>query len=267
MGMVHVMNTPKQNQFWFIAGDWHGRHIHEPSFNILISHALLLPKEQRNLIINGDFIDTAYFMPKNPEFQMYVGRKDGVDTFFLPEWEDEIQWANEKLDELQSVFNIIVFIHGNHDGPRVNEFREKHCPAGYKDHFHLGAKLNLAKRKIPEIQYNDWLDFGLLSITHGMFHGSTCHKKHFEASGARNVIFSHVHHYECKTFPVRGESRSAWSLPAFCNLNPHYIKNSDVNWQNGYGTIFMKPTGEFNFTAFIVKDNELLLPTGQVLKG
>lgn len=268
MGMTHELKTPKNGpQVWFVASDWHSFALHKPSYNILINHAMLLPKEQRNLIINGDFLDTPYFMPKNEGFQQWSSRKDGVDVFFLPQWEDELKWGNDILDELQMIFNHIIFINGNHDNPRVDLFREKFCPAGYREHFHLGKGLNLIKRNINELEYNSWLDFGKLSITHGMHHGSTCHKKHYESAGARNVLFGHVHSSECKTFSVRGDSRSAWSLPAMCDLNPHYIKNAETSWQNGYCTVVMKENGNFNLYTHLVFDNELLLPDGRVIRA
>ncbi len=252
---------------WFICGDIHGKFRHQASLDILISHALLLPPEHRNLILNGDITDTWYFMPKHPDFQQYQNRKDGVDLFFLPEWEAEIKLTNELLDELQSVFKNIIFINGNHDSPRVDLFREKYCPAGYREHFNLSVKLGLMKRGIGSIDYNDWLDFGDVSITHGMFHGPSAPKNHYLACGARDCIFNHVHHYSCTTFRVRGETRASYSMPAMCELNPHYIKNSETNWQNGYATLLMKPTGKFDFNVHIVKDGELSLPDGRILKA
>lgn len=267
--MIHNLKTPKENpQLWFVASDWHSFHLHLPSFNILIKHALSVPVEHRNLIINGDFLDTAYFMPKNSEFQQWASRKDGVDNFFLPMWEDEIKWGNDTLDSLQVVFKNIIFINGNHDNPRVDLFREQYCPIGYKEHFYLERKLNLDKRNVGSIKYGDWLDFGHeLAITHGSSHGASAHKKHFEMSGGRSVVFGHIHHYECKTFAVRGHSRSVWSLPCMAELNPNYIKNLDVNWQNGYGTIFMKPCGNFSFHVHIIKDGQLLMPNGDIIKA
>jgi predicted phosphodiesterase len=268
MGMTETLKTPKKDpQLWFVASDWHSFNLHQPSFNILINHANTLPKSQRNLIINGDFLDTPYLMPKSSDFKMWRDRKDGVDNFFLPEFEKEIRWANDTLDAIQSFFNHVIFIHGNHDGPRVDNFRENFCPVGYKEHFNLNKPLRLYERNIGSIGYNDWLDFGKLSITHGMYHGSTCHKKHYEAAGSRNVLFGHIHSSECKTFTVRGESRSAWSLPAMCGLNPHYIKNAETNWQNGYATVFMKPCGNFNLNIHLVFDGELLLPSGEIIRG
>jgi predicted phosphodiesterase len=268
MGATQVLKTPKDKpQCWFVASDWHSFKLFMTALKILIAHALLLPYEERFLIINGDFLDLAFLMPKSSEFNHWKDRKDGVDVFFLPEWEAETKWGNDMLDYLQTIFKHIIFINGNHDNPRVDIFREQYCPIGYKEHFHLGKALKLQERNIGELNYNDWLDFGKLSITHGMYHGSTCHKKHYEAAGSRNVLFGHVHSSECKTFTVRGESRSAWSLPAMCELNPHYIKNAETNWQNGYATVHMKPNGNFNLYIHTIYDNELILPDGRILKA
>jgi predicted phosphodiesterase len=267
MGQVTNVKTPKEPQLWFIAGDWHSFDLHLATYNILIKHALSVPVKHRNLIINGDFCDFASFMPKNPEFKKWRDRMDGVEMFFLPEYEKETRWANDTLDALQSVFNHIIFVSGNHDNPRIDNFRENYCQPGYQEHFNLFKSLNLVKRRIGAIEYNDWLDFGNLTITHGMAHGSSCLKKHHELSGGRSVVFSHVHTAECKTFASRGVSTAVWSLPSMAHLNPHYIKNADVSWQNGYGTILMKPNGNFNLNTHLVIDGELGLPDGSIIKG
>ena len=51
-----------------------------------------------------------------------------------------------------------------------------------------------------------------------------------------------------------------------CGLNPFYIKNAENNWQNGYGSLFMKPNGNFNLYTHLVFDDELILNTGTVIK-
>lgn len=78
MGKTTILNLPKEPQIWFIASDWHSRHLHIPSFNIMLKHSMLLPKKQRNLIIDGDFFEFSEFMPKDPMFQYYKDKKDGV---------------------------------------------------------------------------------------------------------------------------------------------------------------------------------------------
>lgn len=180
MGKTTVIPTPKEPQMWFIAGDWHYDQLDPACFSILIKHALSVPEKHRNLIINGDFVDLALFMPKNADFQTWVNRKDGIEMFFLPEYEKEVKWANDTLDALQSVFKKIIYVFGNHCKARVDFFLNNHCPEAYK---------------------------------------------------------------------------------------PHYIKNSDVSWQNGYGTFTMKPNGNFNMNIHLVIDDELCLPNSEIIKG
>lgn len=267
MGKAHKLALSKRTKNWFIAGDWHAEHLHIPSFNILCKMAQSLPSSDRNLIINGDFFDAPYFMPKNSDFKNWVDRKDGVDEFFLPEFEKEMRWCNDTLDALQSIFKEIIYIDGNHNEPRVKNFRENFCPHGYKHNFNSIDAMNLSKRGIRFIPYNDWLFYGKLAITHGMYHGTSCHKKHYEASGARSVIFSHIHTDEVKSFTVMGETRKAWSLPAMCDLSPEYIKNSETNWTNGFGQFIMRPNGNFNMYIHTVWDEMVITPNGKLFYG
>lgn len=250
----------------FIAGDWHFKALNKPTFNILLDHARSLPPDMRNLIINGDFLDACHIMKRADSFKKWIKRGDGIDEFFIPMSEEEFMWGNEVLDKLQEVFKEIIFIYGNHD-ERYNWFKTQISPA-YEHNFDVGRNLHLDKRGIDYVNYNDWLDWGhKLSITHGMYHGTTCLKKHYEASGAKNVIFSHVHHHDIKSFQVRGDTINAISLPAMCDLNPEYIKNRETNWSNGYGQILMRPSGQFNFYCFQIWDNKLDLPTGLSFNG
>ncbi len=264
---INTIELVHDIQEYYIAGDWHSTHLHIPTFEILCAMALKQPKKNRRLIINGDFIDNAAFMPKSPDFKKWIKRTDGIELFFLPEYEAEVEWGNKMLDKLQEIFSEIIFIHGNHDGLRIDLFREKFCPVAYQNHFHLGASLQLTKRGIKEVQYNDWLDIGDISITHGMFHGPSAFDKHFKASGGRSCIFSHIHHDDKRSYTTRGKTRQVYSLPAMCELNPDYVRNQDLNWTNGFGKLIVKKSGHFNFHCLTVWDNELYLPLGEGICG
>jgi len=247
-----------------IAGDWHSHHIHKPSVKALGNVADQWDKNNRLLIINGDFLDVEYLMAKQESFKININRQNGIEEYFLPLLEDEMAWGNNMLDQLQKVFKKIIFISGNHDW-RIDWFGEsKFCPHAYKHHFNLKLGLNLKKRDIDFIGYNNWLDWGALSITHGMFHGTSACKNHFEASGGRNVIFSHVHQFEAKSFRSRGETKRSFSLPAMCHLNPEYIKNTDNNWTNGFASIHMKANGHFNTYVYEIWDDQIILPNGKL---
>lgn len=266
MNIAKMLAPSKGLGHAFIAGDWHSGALNKATYNILKKHALTLPPEMRNLIINGDFLDANHLMKRGDGFTKWFKRSDGIDEYFIPLSEEEIAWGNEILDDLQTVFNEIVFLEGNHDW-RYDWFSSIVSP-DYKHNFNYRKLLKFDERKIDYVKYNDWLDWGeKLSITHGMYHGTTCHKKHYEASGGKSVIFSHVHYYGCKSFQVRGDTRQVYSLPAMCDLNPDYIKNNETNWSNGYGFITMRPDSRFNFNVFQVWDNKLVLPSGEIIEG
>lgn len=249
---------------YFIAGDWHDFHCHEESVSIMIQHAKMFKKSDRRLIINGDFNDFPEFMDRAGALRRAARDVDEIEDFFIPAAEKGAAWANEMLDRLQKVFSEIVYVEGNHDW-RLNNFRN-YIPSRYHRDFDIKRLLKLSERDIKFVPYNHWLDVGNVSITHGMYHGTTACKKHYEAAG-RSVIFSHVHQHEVKSFTRRGETVTSTSLPCMSTLAPEYIKGRENNWTNGYGLLSVKRNGNFNFNVFTVWDDELILDNGKVLKG
>lgn len=269
MSKVTTVNLPQGKEEihnYVIAGDWHSQFINDHCYTIIKQFGLTLPEESRALIINGDFLDAPFLMKKNPDFrQMLKARM--FEEHFVELAVEELMWGNVVLDELQAIFPKIILIEGNHDW-RYRWFMDlADVPHAYKHHFDIEKRLRLKERGIPYVYYNDWLDIGDLSVTHGMFHGVSALKRHYEASGGRNVIFSHVHHSDAKSFRARGTTVKAWSLPAMCDLNPEYIKNTDNNWTNGFGSIHIKSNGHFNMHIHEVWDGELILPNGIKIKG
>lgn len=267
MEKVTVLPPPlKDVDCYFIASDWHSHHLKPACLTILLQHAMRLEKENRRLIILGDFLDFSYFMKKKDSYKKFINRNDGIDSYFLPLYQDEIDVGNMILDVLQLVFPEIIFAHGNHDKPRIDAFMED-CQAGYRHNFDMERDLKFNERGIRTVvQYNNWLDIGNISLTHGMFHGTSALKKHYLASRARSVIFGHIHHDNEECFMVRGYTTKAFSLPAMCDLNPEYIRNSETNWTNGYRTLFVKPDGGFNCYSHSIWNDEMVVEGGVLLR-
>lgn len=267
MGITRIA-LPKKGEVhsYFIAGDWHSYHLHKATYKILIKAALKLPKKQRRLVINGDFLDAVHLMKKGEGFKKWIKRPEGLEDYFIPESEKEFLWANEMLDHLQKVFPLITFIEGNHDA-RYSWFMKNLSSGAYRHNFCIVKNMNLISRDISVVKSGSWLDLGKLSITHGQFHGVSAVKRHYEASGGRSVIFGHVHKLECKPFVSRGETRQGWSTPALCKLNPEYMGIAENNWSNGFALVHMKHNGNFNLNVFQVWDDELIWPDGRVIKG
>ena len=267
MGKVHEISLPKRGiDIYDVIGDLHAKFLHRPSFNILIEHALLLPKKKRKLIINGDLCDISYGMKKNEDYQFWKKKAHNADKFFLPEWEEEAAIVNEILDELQMIYPEIIFLGGNHDEPRLWNIQEA-VGTGYQHNFDLSQSLHLKKRGIPFFPYNAWVDIGKLSITHGQAHGATACKKHYEKSGGRSVLFNHVHQFEVKSFHARGDTVQTFSNPCMCELSADYLRNSETNWSNGFTRLCVKPNGRFNYVVYQIWNDELVLPNGKILRG
>jgi UDP-2,3-diacylglucosamine pyrophosphatase LpxH len=250
---------------YIVASDWHSGALDIPTYKILIQHLKRIPKEQRRLVIDGDFLDCPHLMGKKTDFKRMSSSTFELESEIVPASLDEFSWGNGILDELQKLVEKIYFIEGNHDW-RYRNFMDNWAPFAYKHNFDLIGQLNLKERGIPFIKYNDWLDVGNLAITHGMFHGATHNKKHYEAAG-KSVMYGHVHHANSKSFFHRGETKKAWSLPCMCGLNPEYIKNTDNNWTNGYASLQVKHNGNFNVGIHEIWDQQLILDTGVVLEA
>ena len=264
MEKILTMKLPLSNSeihSYFVISDLHSHHLHLPTFNILLNHAKRY--EECGLILNGDLFDLVFMMKKNPNYQKWIKRADGCETFFIPEWEKECQIVNLILDDLQKVFKKIIFINGNHDSLRIEEFVQT-IPFEYRHHFDYRQALRLQKRGITAVNYGVWLDVGDVSIIHGMYHNVNCHKTHHDECG-KSVIFGHIHKGKMMPFKQRKKTHHVWSLPCVSTLCPEYNRKRTNDWDNGYGVLNVRNTGKFNFNLFIVDDDRLVLPTGEII--
>lgn len=266
MGKIFNISLPTHPEVhsYFIIADLHSLFLHWPTFNIMRKHAKAMPEAA--CIINGDLFDLPFFMKKNKDFQKHIKYADGMEGFFIPEFGAEIDIVNHILDLLQSVFKRVIYIGGNHDDLRINEFKEV-CPSEYRYHFDLKERLRLKKRNIPFVPYGDYLDIGDHTIKHGSYHASTAWKKHYEEADARNVVVGHIHRSGLHSFHSRGNTKLSWSLPAMCNLDMKYMRKKETNWSNGYGILNVRPDGKCHMNIFHVIEKTLVLPCGLTLKG
>jgi hypothetical protein len=262
---LNHIDPPKEGvDVYFIASDFHSEHLNMEAYTIFKKHIQLIKRDRRRIVILGDFLDCEHLMGKKPDFERWAQSVPIIEQVLIPKSQKEFEWGNYILSELQELSDYVYYVAGNHCGSRYDNWRDNYCPFEYKHHFDLKARLNLDERGIPLINYNDWLDVGNLSMTHGQFHGSTHLSKHYMAC-TKNVIYGHMHQAESKSFFHRGDAKKAWSLPCMCNLNPDYIKNRDMNWSNGYAVCCMKPNGNFNMHIHEIWDNELILSSGEIL--
>lgn len=266
---ITTISPPKKGKLdhYFLAGDWHTEKLDIPTFNILLSHAKLLPKSHRNLVIMGDFLDAPHLRLTDAEAKKIAKNTHLLEEEVIPKNDQEFDWGNDILDKCQKVFNKIYLIGGNHCELRYRRFMEMFAPHAYKHNFDMPKRLKLKERGIRLIKYNHWLDIGQhVALTHGMYHGSSHNKRHFETCG-KNVFYGHMHQVFVSSFIKRGKTQRATSLPCMCNLNPDYTRDAENNWSNGYGHLIMRDSSIFNFYTIDVWDDMAVLNDGTVLNG
>jgi len=253
---IKRLSLPRRGKHdhYFVASDWHTDALHLPTWEILKDHAQDIPKRHRKLVINGDFLDCLHLMGKPGDLKRMAKSVDEIeDLIELSEYEWE--WGNEILDQAQKLFSEVILIDGNHDY-RYELWREHYCPKEYAHNFDLASRLDLKKRKIIHLAYPDYLDIGHLTITHGFKHSRTHNKQMMEVIG-RSCLYGHVHHFNCTSFDVRGQSKRATSMPCMSDLGPEYQrKRGENNWSNGYVQVCMRSSGTFNLHVFETWDDQ-----------
>ena len=132
MGSVaYRVPLPKEGSHtFFVAGDFHSKHLNIPTFTKLIQVAQTVPKESRSLIINGDIYDLWYAFAKNEQYKHWKNLKHCAEDFFIPEFDAETKIVIDILEAVQSVFSQVILVGGNHDQPRLdNIIRVTSTPA------------------------------------------------------------------------------------------------------------------------------------------
>ena len=265
MGKVHTAPLPLEGiRTTFVISDVHALYSHKPALDIFFKVASF-HKKNCDLIINGDLADVDFFMARNELYQTWIARKDGVDEYFYPEYQKEMVWLNEFFDRTDEYFERKDYLLGNHEYRWDSALHS----LPYHSHYLFDYKkdLNIDKRGINLYPYNDWLDYGPhLAFTHGQAHNAnTAHRKHFELSGGRSVVFGHIHNFDVRSFNVRGNTHQVISLPCMSTKNPHYLKGAENNWTWGFMVLNMTPDGTFWWNVFQIWNDKLILPSGKVV--
>lgn len=214
----------------------------------------------------GDSIDCQYLMKKDEGYKTWRSRLEGIEEFFIPKLDEEIIWMSDKLDKLQKIFSQVYVAGGNHDFWRIYEFaNSRYCPAAYKYYFDFEELLQLKKRGIPFVGYNEYFDLGKhLTLTHGYAHGGRANAKHYY-DAQKSIIFGHVHQSSMVPFASRGESHMSISLPCMTNVRADYARNTPNNHSQGFGQVNLRHDHFFHYYPHLLWRNKLVLPSGEIL--
>ena len=119
MDKYHQVGLPEQGaRTFFLASDWHSHYTHRASINILhqaADHTFKTTGQKPTIIIGGDFLDVDYFFAGSELFQTWISRKGGIDEFFLPKYQEEIEWGIDELMLAKQHYSEIIYMLGNHE--------------------------------------------------------------------------------------------------------------------------------------------------------
>lgn len=189
------------------------------------------------IILNGDSIDMA-----------------AISRFLkdsrLMNLQNELDVTEQFLYALRKVFKNakILFKIGNHE-LRLQKYLYEHSELLSLKCFTISSLLNFQKYKITEIESNQLIRYGKLTIGHGHEIGAS------GINPARttllksfcNIAFGHLHRID--EYFMRGKDESvfgSWSMGCLCQLNPDYMPYN--SWNNGFGFVSLTDKlGNFRF--------------------
>ena len=184
----------------------------------------------------------------------------------------EIDEGNRLLSHIDKMFPKAErhYWIGNHE-ERLHQFVKKN-PDFYNKNSRgipsLKRDLKLVERGYKTHLQNDYFKFGKLFLSHGSYYSDRHSKQTIQAVG-RNVAYGHVHDSQRHTIhsPVDSETRSSWSIPCLCKRDPEYCAGTPNRWVNGFGVVFVRPSGAFNLYIVDIVNGEFTAPNGKTYKS
>lgn len=235
---------------WVDYGDCHFPEIHWPTFSALTHFLRDNPVD--GFVFGGDQFDNSssisHWTKGKPRLRYQGAYK-----------KEERDFDNRVLKPLEALLPKSakrVWVSGNHD------FFEEHLvdEAPEMDGIQRRWSLNLEERGWQFIECGKHFRIGKLTIIHGDQLASAGYitgnhsKKALEIYG-QNVLYHHIHTPQSATkiMPFDTDQKyMAWSSPAGCTKNPHYLRNRATSWLNGFNIITFFGNGLFNLYPVII---------------
>lgn len=191
------------------------------------------------IYLNGDIMDV---------YQLSRFNKDRT----LRDFPGELELTQAFLQMLKNEFNCpIYFKIGNHE-ERYQHYLQLKAPEllGIPE-FELKNLLHFSEYNVTEIKSRQRAHIGKLPINHGHEFGKQIFSpvnparglflktKHTGVIGHHHVPSQHSEKTIIDKYLV------TWSIGCLCGLSPEYLPVN--NWQHGFATIEVEPTGQFHF--------------------
>jgi UDP-2,3-diacylglucosamine pyrophosphatase LpxH len=242
-----------------IIPDTHLPYEDKPAYNLMLKVGKILAPDE--IVILGDYLDclpvTAH--PKDPD----------SDSLIV----NEIDYANNKLDELDSLFPKAkkVFLFGNHEF-RIERYIRDNAPALFGT-IKLEKLLKLDKRKNwKHLDYNYHQSYKILnSYLYARHEPFGANPKACAQRAMTSIVYGHVHQIE-EAQVASGTNRNLKHV-AFC---PGWLGNTkdkafnylkgNPNWSLGFGIVYVdSKTKQFSHQIIRIIDGKAFF-NGKIIK-
>jgi Calcineurin-like phosphoesterase len=241
MGRVLELESPSAGKVltYLVISDLHSIFMDMDAY-IATKNALRhYPKEHRRVILLGDVFDFDFMHSGSEAFKINLKHKT-FEEYFIPLIDEELsfgKWLIEDLSKELVDSSCIYWSNGNHDSRLLREPFYSLTPQCLRHNYDLELKLELKKLGIKFIDYNDFFLMRSkkspdLYLTHGIFHGSSFMKKHFEAVYS-NIVFGHMHVRQTHAY-AGFKAMHAYANACLRNLDADYLGGKPSPWTQGF---------------------------------
>ena len=203
------------------------------------------------IILNGDVADcfSVSWWVKNPKLRDFPG---------------EIIANKHFLDSLRSRFPKakIYYKMGNHE-ERYERFLWQRCEEllGVPE-FEFKNLLKFDDNDITAIEDQRVINLGQLPIVHGhefsrgLFSSVNAARGLFLKAKHSCLVAHHHQTSEHTARTISDKMVSCWSVGCLCGLSPEFLRLN--NWNHGFATVDVKPSGEYHVSNYRILDGKVL---------
>ena len=206
-------------------------------------------------------IKSIFYLMDDVKFDGFINLGDYVDLGCISHWNKTRKLTSEgmKLKEDYIIGNALLdefdkrlpkdcdkrFLYGNHEDWYYQFIENVPMLEGLlapKDALHLEER----GYQISD-QYNDIIQIGKLSFTHGIYTGLHYVKKHIDECKT-NIMFAHLHsgRLRFESSPAKQLAIAGYALGCLCDMSPDYMKNKPNKWTHGFAIVHFFPNGDFD---------------------
>jgi predicted MPP superfamily phosphohydrolase len=243
---------------WVAVFDLHHPKVHKPTWNAVLDFIRKNPDKIAGFIFGGDQSDNqeiSHHTSGRPLLRppgSYKANTEGINRL-ITQVENILPKQAEK-----------VYIVGNHDYWEDQLVERQPELQGTVERTGL---LRLGERGWEVLELGEAKHLGKLIVVHGEGltgignQASIYHAKRAVESFCTSVLYGHLHTAQSYTKVLPHSVRDKWmaySSPAACTTNPHYLQNRPTAWVNGFSIVELHdPRSErsnFNVYPVIVSD-------------